>query len=183
MDNPGSKFISMTFKPTTLTKMQYLLFSPKGISLLFAAGFLDTVVLPQPIAFVAFTFFFFFDLLSGIMLARKKGVIKSSTARQKTFEKLLQYTVVISIGIGASSVSSFLPKGLGPYAPALRVIGDVLVWYCVAIEMLSNVENVIAISPDSPVSKALLIPIARKLKLKIDTFSDQLNKIDGAKPS
>lgn len=158
--------------------MKSLLFTKGALPFLAAVSIMDVVVLPQPIALIVFAFFFLLDLVTGLALAHKAHLLESNIARSKTFAKLLQYTVVIAVGIGASSTSKFLPESLQQWSMPLKVIGDVLVWYCVAIEALSNIENGIKMAPDSDVSNYILKPLAKVLKLKVDEFEKYLDKVN-----
>jgi phage-related holin len=112
------------------------------------------------------------DFLTGVYKARRKNEATTSKGFRKTIDKFISYGVAVA----SSSLLVFISEQKG--GEAVKLIGgflnDGLVCFIIYIEVVSIFENLIEISPDSPLCLYFFGPVHKFLTLQIKKTAQQI---------
>lgn len=104
------------------------------------------------------------DLITGLAKAIKNKTPRTSNGFQQTTVKFLRY--------GGAIVISFILQNVviakGSADPAIAsFLGETLIVFLVYIEVLSILENLIALNSKDPLSKFVFVPLHNLLSLRV----------------
>lgn len=130
-------------------------------------AFIPTFSLLLALAFVVML-----DLLTGVYKSKRKGEATTSKGFRKTIDKFISYGVAVA----SSCVLVFVSQQKGGEAVKLisGFLNDGLVCFIIYIEVVSVFENLIEISPESPLCQFFFSPVHKFLTLQIKKTAQKI---------
>lgn len=111
-----------------------------------------------------------FDFLTGFTKAKFQKQATNSEALKRTIIKFLQYGGAIVVSVVLSEVLK--KQGADAILPYVGYVGNTLVTFIIYIELVSILENLIAIDKKSVLSKKILQPLHKLLTIALEKKED-----------
>jgi MFS superfamily sulfate permease-like transporter len=140
----------------------------KTLTLKLMVPLLMAVVLPPPALLAWLGFTMLVDLITGVAVAIKKDIPRTSTGFRKTVNKFLQYGGAIAVGIILANISDMQKDSAGE--KIYQYFSNSMLSFIIFIEIKSIMENLVQISPKSDFTKLFLNPIHKILSLDLKNF-------------
>lgn len=139
--------------------------------------------IPSFLLLIALFFVISLDFLTGCYKAGKKGKARTSSGFRKTVDKFVSYGGGISISIVFCFLLQFKVGESGK--AILSFFNDGCVILIIYIELVSILENLIAVSPDAPLAEYLFKPLHKLFTLQLKNYKAKLEAMqqaEAAKP-
>ncbi len=147
----------------------------KTVSLLkLAIPLLMSIILPPSTLLTWLGIAMILDLITGVAVAVKKGVPRTSKGFRGTVVKFIQYGGAIAIGIILANVAD-IQKDEASEA-IFKYFSTGLLAFIIFIEVKSILENMIEINPESDFTKYFLNPVHDFISLNFIQKFKQENK-------
>lgn len=113
------------------------------------------------------------DLLTGVWKSKILNIQRTSTGFQRTVTKFLRYfgSIVVSISIQNMLGVKFINLPLGNFNIEVEQLTEYLIFYLFYIEILSIIENFIAMDKNDSFSKGPLTWLHNLLTLQFKNFT------------
>lgn len=113
------------------------------------------------------------DLLTGVWKSKILNIRRTSTGFQRTVTKFLRYfgSIVVSISIQNMLNVKVINLPLGNFNIEVEKLTEYLIFYLFYIEILSIIENFIAMDKNDSFSKGPLIWLHNLLTLQFKNFT------------